>query len=316
VGKNPRDSQRRPGVAVDRASARRERVQPKSKRRSGRSKQITVLAGVAIVLIVVAMIAARVFGVGRRTSVSDTGQVSTAVMNDLSSVPDAVFNQVGQGSAQGLPVPVRGPLLRGASGRPQIVYFGAEYCPYCAAERWGLIVALSRFGTFSNLHTARSATDDVFPGTPTFTFSGSTYQSQYVDFKAVELQTSTRVGGTYQTLQTPTADEATLLARYNAPPYVPANSAGAIPFVDVGNQYVLSGSNFSPQLLADSSWDDVAANLKNPNSEDAKAIVGTANVITAAICASTNDTPASVCGQPAIKPIEAALARAPIPSGQ
>jgi len=32
-----------------------------------------------------------------------------------------------------------------------VVYIGAEYCPYCAVERWPLIVALNRFGTLTNL---------------------------------------------------------------------------------------------------------------------------------------------------------------------
>ena len=36
-------------------------------------------------------------------------------------------------------------------GKPGIFYYGAEYCPYCAAERWPVVVALSRFGTWSNL---------------------------------------------------------------------------------------------------------------------------------------------------------------------
>ena len=30
--------------------------------------------------------------------------------------------------------------------------FGEDSCPYCAFERWGVVVALSRFGTFSDLH--------------------------------------------------------------------------------------------------------------------------------------------------------------------
>ena len=41
------------------------------------------------------------------------------------------------------------PLTSG--GKPEMLYIGAEYCPYCAAERWAMIVALSRFGTFSGL---------------------------------------------------------------------------------------------------------------------------------------------------------------------
>ena len=40
---------------------------------------------------------------------------------------------------------------------------GAEYCPYCAAERWSMIVALGRFGTFSGLQTMRSSSTDSRP---------------------------------------------------------------------------------------------------------------------------------------------------------
>ena len=38
-----------------------------------------------------------------------------------------------------------------ADGKPLVLYVGAEYCPYCAAERCAMVQALSRFGTFSNL---------------------------------------------------------------------------------------------------------------------------------------------------------------------
>ncbi|MGH3290263.1 MAG: DUF929 family protein, partial [Trebonia sp.] len=46
------------------------------------------------------------------------------------------------------------PLTRG--GKPEVLYVGAEYCPYCAMENWPLIVALSRFGQFTGLTTSRS----------------------------------------------------------------------------------------------------------------------------------------------------------------
>ena len=41
------------------------------------------------------------------------------------------------------------PLSSG--GKPEVLYVGTEFCPYCAAESWSLIVALSRFGQFSGL---------------------------------------------------------------------------------------------------------------------------------------------------------------------
>jgi len=32
-----------------------------------------------------------------------------------------------------------------------VSYVGGEYCPYCAIQRWALLVALSKFGSFTNL---------------------------------------------------------------------------------------------------------------------------------------------------------------------
>ena len=76
--------------------------------------------------------------------------------------------------------------LTGPNGKPLIFYFGAEFCPYCAAERWPLIVALSRFGTFTGLSTTTSSSSDAYPNTPTFTFRAASYTSDYVSFQAVE----------------------------------------------------------------------------------------------------------------------------------
>ncbi|MCW1293981.1 MAG: DUF929 family protein [Candidatus Parvarchaeota archaeon] len=56
-------------------------------------------------------------------------------------------------------------------GKPTIVYFGAQGCPFCAQMRWILAVALSRFGNFSQLFYDRSATNDW--NVPTFMFNFS-----------------------------------------------------------------------------------------------------------------------------------------------
>ena len=46
------------------------------------------------------------------------------------------------------------PLMSG--GKPEVFYAGSEACPFCGVQRWGMIVALSQFGTFSNLHLMQS----------------------------------------------------------------------------------------------------------------------------------------------------------------
>jgi hypothetical protein len=172
---------------------------------------------------------------------------------------------------------------------------GAEYCPYCAAERWAMAVALSRFGTFSNLHLIHSSGTDVYPNTPTLSFYKSTYTSQYVQFTPVEMN------GAKQnvTLQKPTAAESALLAKYDAPPYVQSSVAGSIPFVDIGNQYLVVGAQYLPSSLAGLTWAQVASEIRDPSSSVAKGVDGTANAITAAICKITKNAPAAVCNSAA-----------------
>ncbi len=38
---------------------------------------------------------------------------------------------------------------------------GAEYCPFCAAQRWAMVNAFSRFGTFTGLTTTHSSSTDT-----------------------------------------------------------------------------------------------------------------------------------------------------------
>ena len=73
------------------------------------------------------------------------------------------------------------------NGKPLIAYVSSDFCPYCAATRWPLAVALARFGTFEGLHiTASGATPEIYPSTPTLSFFGSTYTSAYIVFLPAE----------------------------------------------------------------------------------------------------------------------------------
>jgi len=226
---------------------------------------------------------------------SGTTVLSPQVVAAL-SVPTATLNAVGSPSSVVLPSKVgNGTVLRAADGKPLITYVGAEYCPYCAAERWALAVALSRFGTFENLSGTHSSTSDVYPDTQTLSFYGSTYSSPYVDFQAVEEATNQQVGDSYQALQTPTAAQSALVAKFDA--------QGSIPFLDIANRFVVTGSSFSPQVLQGLSRSQIAADLANPDSAVAQAIDGTANDITAAIATVTGNQPAGVGGSATIAAI-------------
>lgn len=219
---------------------------------------------------------------------------TTRVVTTLTSLPASEFDAVGQGTANNLIKPISGTPLTGASGKPEVFYLGAEFCPYCAAERWSLIIALSRFGTFSGLQTTTSSSSDVYPNTPTFTFKSATYTSSYIEFRAVETTDRDR-----NPLQSPTAAEQQLVSRYD--------TGGSIPFVDFGNRYAFSGATYSPDVIGGMSWQAVADSLKQPDSTQAKAIVGSANLITAAICKLTSDKPATVCASATIQDLEKKL---------
>ena len=242
-----------------------------------------------------------------------TGAALGAVVKDVTTVPASTLDTVGAGTFNGKIQTITGtpkPLTSG--GKPELLYMGAEYCPYCAANRWAMIVALSRFGTFSGLATVHSAVsngsgdDEPYPDTPTFTFVHASYSSPYLNFTPVELQTNIpdASNGTYTMLQSPTSAQQALLNKYDTSPYT--TETGAIPFLDFGNKYVSIGVSYSNTALTGLTWSQIAADLHNPNSTVAKAVDGTANYFTAAICKMTGNQPASAC-TPAVQALEKQL---------
>jgi hypothetical protein len=245
--------------------------------------------------------AASQLSTGRTSTAADPGTTALApgVVAAL-DVPAATLESVGRPSSVVAPTSTGdNTILRDADGKPIITYVGAEYCPYCAAQRWAIAVALSRFGTFTGLSATHSSSSDVYADTQTLSFYGSQYTSQYVDFQPVEEQTNQAVNGTYPTLQEPTAAQSNLLARFD--------SQGSIPFLDIANKYVVVGASYSPQVLAGLSQTQIAQQLANPNSAVAQAIDGAANVITAAITQVTGQQPTSVASSPAIAAIAKSL---------
>jgi hypothetical protein len=273
------------------------------------------VVGLVIVIIVVLVIV-------KVTSSSSTSNASytpvttapASVVHDVTNVPASVFNKVGVTSTT---VPVSAPIvlsgqpamtLNGKS--PAMLYLGAEYCPYCAAERWAMTVALSRFGTWSGLKLTASSHTDVYPETHTFSYRGATLTSQYLNFSGVESLTNIPDGnGSYTTLQKPTKEEQAIITKYSSPTYIQGATAGQVsfPFVDINNKLLISGASFSPAVLSNLTWSDIASNLDDPTNPATQAIVATANYISAGICASTSNAPASVCNSPGVQAATKAL---------
>jgi hypothetical protein len=296
ASKTKQEYGRREKIAAQRAAAKRS-----DQRRNG-----LLIAGgaiIAVIAVVVAFVVIKTNQSPSKPSASSTasgaptGSSLTSVVSTLTSVPTSATDAVGSGgSAITKPQTISGGTLLTSGGKPEMLYVGAEYCPYCAAERWAMIVALSRFGTFSGLSTVRSSSTDIYPNTATWTFHGSTYTSNYVTFSPVEMYTNipTSSGG-YTTLDTLTSQQAALFKQYDGPPYVSSQYAESYPFVDFGNKYVIIGASYSPGTLANLSWSQIASDLTNTSSAVAQGIDGTANYITAALCKLTSNAPASAC---------------------
>lgn len=227
--------------------------------------------------------------------------VSHTILSDVTGVSSATAATVGKGTANApfgaTPASVA-PLT--ANGKPVVVYVGADYCPYCAATRWSLVMALSRFGAFSGLRQMKSSSSDVYPNTATFTFTNTTYTSKYITLNATETQDRYS-----QPIATPDATANNAFTTYDNAPYT--TSAGSIPFISYGNQYVTIGALFVPTILQGKTWQQIASQLNNPTSDISQAIVGGANQQTAAICTLTNNQPGNVCNASYIQQIEATL---------
>jgi len=271
-----------------RLAAEREREQHR------RRRLVMVVVPVAVVLVAVgALVTARLFGVGSAKPPPVAAAGSAGVITAVTSVPAGVLDLVGAGSVTSGPKWVDAPPLT-QNGLPRVLYVGAEYCPFCAAERWAMVVALSRFGTLSGLGQTTSAADDVYPSTPTLTFHGSSFSSKTLAFSGVETAGNRKVNGDYPPLDALAAADEQLFSTYNRPPYVDGQG-GSIPFVDIGGRYLISGASFSPQVLQGKTHEQIASALRDPKSDIAQSVDGAANGITAAICATTDNTPASVC---------------------
>ena len=304
------ESSRREKIAAQRAAARRAEQRKRILLASG---AVVVVLAVVLTFVIIKLNNKPTVASASSSPNGPTGSALTSLVNTTTSVPASVLDTVGAGTFNGKVQTITGnppPLV--SNGKPELLFIGAEYCPYCAANRWAMIVALSRFGTFSGLTTVHSGITDgagnqePYPNTPTFTFVNAKYTSKYLTFTSVEGETNipdTSTGG-YTALQTPTSAQQALLTKYDAAPYT--TEAGAIPFLDFGNKYVSIGVSYPNTAIQGLTWSQIATDLHNPNSTAAKAVDGTANYFTAAICKMTGNQPASAC-TPAVQALESQL---------
>jgi hypothetical protein len=276
--------------AVERRQRAREmaRIQQQKDRRR---RLLYALGSVVVVLAVIAAIVA--VKLGQSSGKTAFPAAPASLVSSVTSVPTGTLNSVGGGGVDPLtPIPANAklpaprPLTSG--GKPEFIYLGAEYCPYCAAERWAIVNALSRFGTWSGLGEMESSATDVYPDTHTFSFRNAHLSSRYVTFYSAELQNRD-----HKNLQTPNATALRLAVRLYG------NGFG-YPFLDIANLYADDGAQYLPSVLHGLTWTQIATDMQNSTGTVGRSVDGAANTLTAAICQATGGKPANVCSAAAV----------------
>ena len=254
---------------------------------------------VVVGLLVSLAIGAHIGGSGRADLRSHPGCCSAPgfPIASVTSLDASVFKEVGLPSVivnypKG-PTGTHRPLA--LHGLPELLYIWASYCSSCAAENWALIMALSRFGTFSYLNTAESSGTGFAPDTQTLSFYQAKYSSIYLVFESYDLAKNVpaqlfakcKLGGFACLQKAPPADMALMRTI----------GQSSLPFMDFGNKLVQSGAGYDnqPLTLHGLTARQIAAQLSNPDSSVARVEVGSANYFTAAICAMTGNQPRAIC---------------------
>jgi len=271
--------------AAKKAASERIAAQRIAQQRADRKRNLLMAGGGVLAVIVV--IGGIVFA-GLSTKKSTTGAgnpvvaASSTVTSGLVAASKLTSAQPDFSSVTGPPSQLNSAPLTGSDGKPEVLYVGAEYCPYCGVTRWPLTVALSRFGTFSNLKTTKSsASDTAGPNTPTLSFRGASYTSQYIDFVSVENE-----DGAQKPLEQLTSAQTSLFTNYGK---------GAYPFIDFAGKWMQSGASSTPATLAGMSPEDVANAITNVTSKPGAMVAAGADVFTAIICQADGGKPADVC---------------------
>jgi hypothetical protein len=318
ASRTKQDSDRRARIAAQREAERR-----RSQRR-----RIYLAGGSVLVvaIVVIAFVLVKLNSGSSAAATAPTGTALTQVIDQVTGVPASTTDEVSDGGVpKGLLTSATPSTISSVAtslgsyfatvndtaltsgGKPEVLFLGAEYCPFCAAQRWAMINSLSRFGTFSGLTTTHSASGDTDPNTPTFSFVNAKYTSSYLTFTSVEQYTNQIDPKTnyYKVLQTATAAQSALASKWD-----PGSGSGSpIPFIDIAGKYVQVGnlSPLSPSLFVGKTWAQVAAAMNDPSSSLGKAIIGNANYMTAAICKVIDNKAATAC-TPAIQKLQANLA--------
>ena len=197
------------------------------------------------------------------------------------SVVDAVGSGGQSGEMIRLPASAK---LPATDGKPLVVFVGAEYCPYCAAERWVMVMWLSRFGTFK-----QSLRDSVV-------IHRRLSRHRYLHVLQVDrtrARTSTSAPNeiedrNQQPLQTMSAGDPNIFTKYDDPPYTIAAAASSHSSTSAGCSPSTPRATSRATLQACRGARSQRSSATRASTVT-KAIIGNANILTAATCIATGD---------------------------
>jgi hypothetical protein len=254
-----------------------------------RNKRV-IIVGIVVVIGVVLVVGAYYLSTLTTPLEKQVGkQISSADYKALYSASQMGYGNVNQSLMKKLASFNGTPYISGS--KPIVVYIGADYCPYCAFQRWPLVMALMRFGNFTSLPYMLSSSTDVFPDSPTFTFYGSSYKSNYIVFQGFEQQDRSQ-----NPLQSVPSNYTSVFTQFGS----------SYPFINFGNRYVMSGALYFPDQLDGKNWTQIIQ-LLSSNNAISNEVISSENAMTAAICKLTANAPSSVCGNVSIASLAAVL---------
>jgi hypothetical protein len=273
AGKTAQAPKVSPGVHVRATEAERQEAQFRAHWQARQKRN--VLLGVALGLL--AVLASFAWSLR-----NEANSISAAVASGLGPTTSAVPRSP-LGNFHRINTEIR------SGSKPQVLMVGTQFCEYCAAERWALVKALGRFGTWASLDESSNGA-----GIPTFDLTKASYSSWYI---AVDHKDLYSVDD--KPLQTLSRREKTLFNRYDP--------SGTTPLLIVG-RYALVGQGVAPDDLLNRTFSRVQSTLvNNQQTGYTKAINAEANLITAMLCSQDGGRPHVFCSATAIKAAQSRL---------
>jgi hypothetical protein len=166
----------------------------------------------------------------------------------------------------------------------RVFFLGAQYWPFCAAERWALVSALERFGTLTGYTPETHAPGLAgFRLVPTYDLRTAVYTSAYLAYSDKEIFDKDNTP-----LDTFDNDEQSIVDQFNP--------QATFPFLIINGQYAQFDSGYSPGLIDGMDFATLRSQLDAGEQNDAtNAINAEADLITKYLCHSTGGEPATTC---------------------